>query len=310
MSYIRLLLWGVLLIGVTPAALLAHRPGSEATDAAPAVHVPDGLYAEVWFEPQLFSLLFTIWAIYLLGIGPMRAKLQPGEVFPLRHFLLFTSGLAAYYLAVASSLDEIGETYLFAAHMLQHNIMTYFVPLLILFGIPIWLADGVLEIAWVRKFVGFFTSPLVAFGAFNLALIVWHVPAMFEWALRDQFMHDLEHATFTLTALAMWWPIYGRSAKHLPPLRHYGLQMLYIFGLAVLTTPILTFLCFAPEPHYPTYINAPRITALSPFEDQFIGGVIMKGSAVVVYIGSWAHIFFRWAKESASPTEPIPMPVR
>lgn len=312
--------------------LLAHRPGEihpsppapiAATASADVTSVglgvavtpggghPTGIYYEVWFDGRIFSLLLTVWVMYLLGVGPLRAKIHPNKPFPWRRASLFTLGLLSYYLAVASSLDEIGEVYLFTAHMLQHNIMTYAIPLLILFGIPVWLADTVLESKPVRAVIGFFTAPVVAFGVFNLTLVIWHVPAMYEWALRDQAIHDLEHAMFTLTALAMWWPIFSPSAKYLPPISHYGIQMLYIFGLAVMTMPILTFLCFSPQPHYPTYIAAPRITSLSPMDDQFLGGVVMKGTAVVVYLAAWGHIFFRWARESVgSSVEPVATPIQ
>lgn len=330
MQLVRLVLWGLLLTGTTPTELWAHRgethapaiASAELTASAditaaiganiiPESGHPTGIYVDVWFDARIFSLLFTIWVMYLLGIGPLRAKIYADKPFPWRHAILFTLGLVFYYLAVASSLDEIGEEYLFTAHMLQHNIMTYAIPLFILFGIPVWFADTVLAAKPLRVFIGFFTAPIVAFGVFNLALVIWHIPAMYEWALRDKVIHDLEHATFVLTALAMWWPIFSPSAKYLPPISHYGIQMLYIFGLAVMTMPILTFLCFSPQPHYPTYIAAPRITALSPIDDQFLGGVVMKGTAVVVYLAAWGHIFFRWARESAGRSvEPVATPIQ
>jgi cytochrome c oxidase assembly factor CtaG len=53
---------------------------------------------------------------------------------------------------------------------------------------------------------------------------------------------------------------------------------------------------YADEVLYPAYEAAPRIVALSPHEDQLVGGLIMWIPGTFILIGVATVMFFRWAK--------------
>ena len=54
---------------------------------------------------------------------------------------------------------------------------------------------------------------------------------------------------------------------------------------------------FATEPLYEFYVNAPRISVLTPLTDQQVGAVIMKIGGGMLFLGLLIVIFFRWFGE-------------
>ncbi|MDH3604682.1 MAG: cytochrome c oxidase assembly protein, partial [Candidatus Tectomicrobia bacterium] len=84
-----------------------------------------------------------------------------------------------------------------------------------------------------------------------------HIPGLYEWALRDRLMHNLEHVTFLLTALLMWWPVL--SPMPILPRLAWGSQMVYLFALSISQIPVFAYITFTREVLYPTYEIAARI---------------------------------------------------
>lgn len=250
-------------------------------------------------EPALVGgILFVGWC-YALLVGLFREQYAPGSPFPKRECIFFALALISFYLAVGSPLDPLGENYLFFAHMIQHNILMYVSPLLLMLGIPGYLWD---ELFRRRPDVEFLCRilfhPITAGLSFTLVFSFWHVGAFYEAAIQNKTLHAAEHLSMFLTSYAMWWPIASPSTR-VPPIR-FGPQMLYILALMLGQTPIFAFLTFSEEVFYDTYFYAERIMSLSPLEDQKAGGVLMKITNMAVSVGVLASIFFRWSKRGVS----------
>jgi putative membrane protein len=94
------------------------------------------------------------------------------------------------------------------------------------------------------------------------------------------------------TAVLMWWPLTSRMPE-LPSIS-YPAQMLYLFGLSLAQIIVFGMLTFAREPIYEFYVNAPRISSLTPLADQQIGAIIMKLGGGLLFIGLLVVVFFRW----------------
>ena len=92
-------------------------------------------------EPFLLITLLGAGWLYALAIGPLRNRIAAGTNFPLRQCILFYLGLVITYLAVGSPLDQLGEQFLFSAHMLQHMLLIYTSTTLFIYGTPAWLID-------------------------------------------------------------------------------------------------------------------------------------------------------------------------
>jgi len=247
-------------------------------------------------EPLLIgALTLACWA-YALAVGPWRFRIAPGAPFPGRQAAVFAAGIIAFYLTVGSPLDQVGERFLFSAHMVQHMLIVYLVAPLLHAGMPDWLIDAPLRWPPLRAVARVLSRPAVAAVVYTLALSVWHVPVLYDLALRVKLVHVTQHLVFLAAAMIMWWPLATRS--RLVPRSSPGVQMLYIFALGLLQFPVVGFLLFSRETLYPTYEFAPRLTSLSAHEDQVLGGSIMGVGGMFIALGLFARAFYLWYRET------------
>lgn len=247
-------------------------------------------------DPGVLDGLLVLVTLYLLAVGPGRSLLAPpGTAFPRRQAAWFMAGVTVLFLAVATPLDEISEQYLFSAHMFQHVLLIYPVAIFWLLGLPDWTLRPLVSMDWSRPLARLLTRPLVTFLVFNGLFYIWHLPPLYEWALRDSKIHFLEHAGFIGAALLVWWPILS-PLKEFPRLP-WGSQLLYLLAGSIVQIPLFGILTFSPDVLYPTYRDAPRLLALTALEDQQLGAVLMKLSAMLFMFGTLAIVFFRWYAE-------------
>ena len=247
-------------------------------------------------EPWLIGGLVLLGWLWAVLAGPWRPRLAPGTPFPRGHAVRFYLSLFVFYIAVGSPLDQIGERFLFSAHMLQHQLLIYPAAILFLLGLPHWMIDPVLGGSLVQKTLRLLTNPVVCAIVYALVIGVWHVPALYDLALRDKLVHVAEHIMFFLVALLNWWPLL--SPSRLLPRRSYAVQMLYLVGVVIAMTPAFAFITFSQDILYPTYEFAPRLFAnFNAGDDQLLAGSMMKLVGMVVSLGAFTVIFYRWYQE-------------
>ena len=247
-------------------------------------------------EPWLIGGLVVIGWLWAVLAGPLRPRLAPGEPFPRRQAGWFYTSILIFYLAVGSPLDQIGERFLFSAHMAQHQLLTYPAAVFFLLGLPAWMIDPVLRLRLVRAPLSVITHPVPAAVLYSLIIGVWHVPDLYDLALRDKLVHVVEHITFFLAALLYWWPLL--SPSRVLPRRSYGVQMLYLLGVVIAMTPAFAYITFSQDILYPTYEFAPRlIPNFTAEDDQLLAGSMMKLVGVLVSLIAFGTIFYRWYQE-------------
>ena len=99
--------------------------------------------------------------------------------------------------------------------MTQHLLFTLVAPPLLLAGIPAWLWQAVLRRRGVMPVAKVLVNPLVAFGVFNLLIVVTHLPHVVDYALREHWFHFVVHAALVTSALMMWWPVMATRGRAL-----------------------------------------------------------------------------------------------
>ena len=112
------------------------------------------------------------------------------------------------WIAIGSPLEAFDDVSL-TVHMVQHLLLMSVAPPLILLGAPALPLLRGLPQSMVRGVVGpilrwgpvkwfgrIVAHPAICWLAATFALIGWHLPAVFELALRWDWLHELEHATF------------------------------------------------------------------------------------------------------------------
>ena len=110
-----------------------------------------------------------------------------------RKAVWFGFGLLALEVAADWPIHDIGERFLLSAHMLQHLIMTFVAPALLLLGLPAAVLRGLLQPRFVRWSFSRLIRPLPAAVLFNTVVAVSHWPAMVDLALRHEPVHFAVH---------------------------------------------------------------------------------------------------------------------
>ena len=206
----------------------------------------------------------------------------------------FGAGLASLIAALNGPLHDLAEGGVFSAHMAQHLILTLLAPPLLLAGTPSFIADALLD-GWLSRAatrvpLRALTRPLVALAAWSIALFVWHLPAPYAAALDAHALHFVQHATLMGAAVLAWWPVASPS-RRLPALP-YAARILYLFVFGMPMTIVAAMITGAEVRLYPF---AHTVWALTPLEDQRLGGILMWVPAGLVPLAAFTAVFFRWA---------------
>ena len=126
----------------------------------------------------------------------------------------------------------------------------------------------------MRRAAGWLLQPKVALTIWALAYGCWHIPAAYDYATRNQTVHDLEHASFFVAGLLVW-------SLLIDPARRGRLsrgQRLRVAGvLFLIGTVISDVLIFSFTPLYPAYAGqAERVFGLTAVRDQQLAGLVMS----------------------------------
>lgn len=197
------------------------------------------------------------------------------------------------WIAVGSPLRSLDDDML-VVHMVKHLlVMAVAAPLLLLgssyrlfaSGLPQRFVHGVLLpfVHWspVERLARVFTHPVFCWLSATLAVVVWHVPAVFELGMRSQWWHHLQFTSFFVAGLLFWLPV-------IQPSRNTGWSRwvipVYLF-LATLPCDVLSaYLTFCDEVVYASYRGASGVLTTSALQDQQTAGALMWVSITFIYL--------------------------
>jgi putative membrane protein len=254
-------------------------------------------------EWVLISLLFVAGAWYGAGHFRVWRSSRTGRAMLLRRGTLFATGWLVIAASLLSPLHQLGSRS-FTAHMIEHELLMLVAAPLIAFarpiGIFIWAlprrsryALGALgHRRWFASSWRGISSPLSA-SLFQAAMLwIWHAPAFFDAALRNEFWHAAQHLSLVGSALLFWWSINTASSVE----RKHGVAGFWLFFTSVHSALLGALMAFAESPWYAQYahMGMSGTAGLSPLEDQQIAGLIMwvPGGAVhaiaaLIYVSRW-----------------------
>lgn len=208
----------------------------------------------------------------------------------------FAAGLATIFLALVSPIDVLADM-LFLAHMIQHILLMMIAPPLILLGLPAPLLRWLILETKLRGVLGWLTYPLTAFTLLNANYLIWHIPLLYEAALRNPLIHDLEHALFFYTALFFWWRVIDPSRGWFPLWHWQPAKWLYVLIAAPPTYVLGSILWASSSVWYPFYAEAPRLGGLSALWDQRYGGMLMWFQGWMYLMASMTVFFIGYRPE-------------
>jgi putative membrane protein len=243
--------------------------------------VPSAHLSATWETPPTV-LIGAALALLLFVQAFVRLRRRRAEHAPWSRAVLFAAGLALLVVPLVSPLDHAADEQLLSAHMLQHVLIGDAAPALLLvavrgpllfFLLPPPVLRPLAALRPLRAFLSVLLRPLVSLGLWAVAIVAWHVPGAYDYALTHPVVHDLEHLSFVVGGTLAWTQL-------IDPARHGRLRrpqrIFFALAMLVLTQPLVDALLFSSSPAYGAYVRAPeRLFGLSALTDQRLAGVVM-----------------------------------
>ena len=254
--------------------------------------ISNAVFSSWEFNPWVLIPIVAFGVLYTRGWLQLHRRAP--DRFGFSQLSAFFAGLIAVVCALCSPLDAFAG-WLLTVHMIQHLLLMMVAPPLILWGAPYlpllsglpryFAINGVgpfLSSTVLRKVASFVSHPAFCWSAFISINVAWHLPAMYELALRSPSWHRVEHFSFLSTALLFWWPIIQPHPWIARTPR--WLILPYLFLADFQNTALSAFLVFCDRVVYPTYATVPRITGLTPLEDQAAAGAMMWVAGSIFFL--------------------------
>lgn len=233
----------------------------------------------------------------------------------------FFAGVAVLLFSLVSPLDVLGDGYLFSAHMAQHLLLILVVPPLLLLGLPATAVRRTLGRLPGARIGRLLVHPVVAWALATGIMFVWHLPALYDLAVRDERIHVAQHLLFLGSATLFWWPVVDPgAAPGEPPLLPPWASLVYLFAAFGASSLLGIILTFAPAGLYPVYVTPDDHLGILPLlregwglsvaADQQLGGLLMWVAGGAFYLLPIIAVFGRWMSEPEAEEASAPDPSR
>src|SRR3989442_1099573 len=207
--------------------------------------------------------------------------------------IAFYSGLTLILVTLVSPIGHISQELLFV-HMIEHLLLADIGALLIVLGLTGPVLQPVLKISFFDR-LRVLAHPAIAFPLWAINLYVWHLPVLYEAALRSSAVHSLEHILFIGFAINMWMPLFGP----LPKPRWFGslAKLGYIIAVRLSGAVLGNIFIWSGTTFYSYYARGEDYWGISALKDQGIAGSVMmvEGSILTILLFAW--LFLQAAKE-------------
>jgi len=261
-----------------------------------AATAPGDLWKAWALDPVALAAAVAVIGFFLQGW--IRLRRRRPELAPWTRIPLFVAGVGIVVGGIVSPLDAIAEEYLQSAHMLQHVLIADLGVMLALlavrgplafFFLPRDLLAPLARMHAFRRALSFLLRPKVAVPLWLGVVVAWHLPVLYDAALRHPLLHRVEHLSFVAVGALVWTLL-------IDPAGHGRLRLNERLGLAVVlfwVSQVLSYpFVFGPRPYYDLYVDQPtRLFGLSPLTDQKLAGVVMMaeqaatlGVAIIVLV--------------------------
>jgi putative membrane protein len=246
-----------------------------------------GIAADVF----VVALAILYWLPYHRRAGRLARE---GHAVPRWRQASYAAGIIVLLIALSSPLGVLSEK-LLVAHMVEHLLIGDIAALFIVLGLTGPMIAPLLRIGLFNR-LRVLTNPVVALPVWAVDLYAWHIPFLYQAALRNEYVHALEHACFLGAGIAMWMALLGPLPK---PAWFGNLARLgYIISVRLIEGILGNVFLWSHTVFYPYYTVHEAHFSISPLQDQIDAGAVMmvEGSILTILLFGW--LFARAAKQS------------
>ncbi|MGE5132794.1 MAG: cytochrome c oxidase assembly protein [Gemmatimonadota bacterium] len=237
---------------------------------------------------MIVAIVLVSW--HEIGLARLAKRSRPERTRQRRlRSLAFYGGLAVLLLSVQSPLDYWSDRYFFV-HMVQHLLLMFAAPTLVVAGAP-WqplldalprrvghgVTRGALRGSWsrpLRAAAGFLLRPWVSVTLFSLVMVAWHIPVLFDLGSTNQVVHIwLMHGSYFGAGVLFWLQFIPSPPfrRRMPDVSQAGALLVTNVVMWVLA---MAMSIFTQASWFSVYGHVPGVT-LPPFADQQIGAAIL-----------------------------------
>jgi putative membrane protein len=245
----------------------------------------------------LLPVLALLW--WLPYRGRVRALAQQRRAVPQWRQACFAAGLIVLAAALSPPVDTLADQ-LLVAHMAEHLLIGDFAALLLVLGLTGPLLAPVLRNRYLGR-LRVLTHPVVAFTVWVVNFYVWHLPVLYQAALRHDALHALEHATFLGFGMAMWMALLGPLPK--PAWFTNAARLVYVIAVRLAGTVLANAMIFSGAIFYPIYRAGDARWHISPMADQISAAGVMMVEESLLTIGLFCWLFLKVAREGEERQE-------
>jgi putative membrane protein len=244
------------------------------------------------FDPLELSVLAVVAALYWRRARTLAGRGRP--VPPARQ-AAFAAGLLTLFAALASPIDTIGEERLFSVHMVQHLLLGDVGALLLVLGLDGRLLRPLLRVSLVHR-LRVLAHPLVALPLWAANFVLWHLPVLFDAALRNDAIHALQHTLFVALGMLMWAallePLPGPAWFTAP------WKIPYVLGMWLVMLVLSQVFIWSSHVYYAPYAHDSTLWGLTHLADQKAGGGVMLVESAFTMLPALVWVLLQVLKES------------
>lgn len=245
-----------------------------------------GLHLGEFLPPVVASIVYLV----LFGVRSRTLK-REGRPVPRWRAVSFVSGALLLALVQLPPFDTLADDVLIA-HMIQHIIIGDIASLLVVFGLTGPVLQPLLHIRVTRP-LRVLAHPVVALVLWTVDLYVWHLPLLYQLAIRHDLVHAAEHACFFWFGTLLWLGLIGP----LPKPRWFASwgKLAYVVGVRLIGGILGNVLIWTQTVVYPVYKSSDAARGLNPLSDQNLAGAVMMVEQMFLTILLLGWLFYRFA---------------
>jgi cytochrome c oxidase assembly factor CtaG len=184
--------------------------------------------------------------------------------------------------------------------MVEHLLIGDVAALMIVLGLTGPMIAPLLRIHVIAR-LRFLVHPLVAAPLWLVDFYAWHLPVLYQAALRHDAIHAFQHACFFSFGFAMWMALLGPLPK--PIWFGNAARLLYIGAVRLAGAVLGNVFLWSHTVFYPYYVGRETAYGVSPQTDQNVAGAVMMVEGSILTLGLFAWLFLRAAAQSEERQE-------